>query len=469
MEQRQLRSGYTTGTCASAAAKAAAVFLLEKRMPGTVAVHMPEGKVSFWEPEPEEGTEQAAAVLSGNGDILKNAGYWLVYKDSGDDPDVTNGTRICAGVFPVGEAEFQKLVRSGPGYYLEDFPGLYLNGGTGIGMVTKPGLSCPVGHYAINPVPRRMILSAVDEVRRGVGYAGFLEIRLMIPEGVLLAEKTFNPNLGIVGGISVLGTTGIVEPMSEQALVETVRLDIRMRAAVGEKTLLMTPGNYGEAFLQERLGVSLGQAVKCSNFIADSVEIAAEEGFSRILLVGHIGKLVKVTGGVRNTHSRYGDRRMELMERLAADAWGMLGTAGLEAGGKPELTEPEGRGRPELAESETEGASELAELEVGGVPELAEPDAVGVSGAVEREARERMELLGQVRNANTTEEALELLERYGMAARVMELAACRVKEQLELWGNGRLQAEAIVFASSPAVIGKTEHAEDLFYMWKEQR
>lgn len=414
MEQRQLRSGYTTGTCASAAAKAAAVFLLEKRLPGTVTVHMPEGKISFWEPEPAKAfcqTEKMAAEkirqtaeeeTEKSSKEAENSGYWQVYKDAGDDPDVTNGTRVCAGVFPVEEDEFQKLVEQGTGYYLEEFPRLYLDGGIGVGMVTKPGLSCPVGHYAVNPVPRRMILNAVDEVCKETGDKKFLLVRIAIPDGEMLAEKTFNPNLGIVGGISILGTTGIVEPMSEQALVETIRLDIRMRALDGERTLLMTPGNYGETFLQEKLGIPLGQAVKCSNFIGASIKIAAEENFLRLLFVGHIGKLVKVTGGAVNTHSRYGDRRMELMEKLARE----------------------------------EGAKEP--------------------------------LLTKVRGANTTEEALELLGEQGLAAQVMNLAARRVRKQLEMWGGGKLRAEVIVFSSSPAWIGKTEQAEKYLHLWKKQ-
>lgn len=393
MEQGQLRSGYTTGTCASAAAKAAAVFLLEKRLPGRVAVHMPEGKVSYWEPEMAEADPGLAAA--------GGSGYWQVYKDSGDDPDVTNGTRIQAGVFPVEEKDFKRLLKQGKGYYLEEFPWLYLNGGTGIGLVTKRGLSCPMGHYAVNPVPRKMILGAVEEVRREAGYLGYLEVRIAIPDGILLAKKTFNPKLGIVGGISVLGTTGIVEPMSEQALTETIHLEIRVRAAAGERTLLMTPGNYGEAFLQERFGIGLGQAVKCSNFVRDSVKSAAGEGFRRLLFVGHIGKLIKVTGGVGNTHSRYGDRRMELLGRLA-----------------------------------------------------------------EKAGAERA-LLEKVRAANTTEEALELLAAPGLAAQVMALAACRVKEQVEQWGNGTIQAEVIVFSLSPALTGITEQAEEYLELWKE--
>lgn len=415
MEQRQLRSGYTTGTCASAAAKAAAVFLLEKRQPGTVMVHMPEEKVSFWEPEQGDN------------------GYWQVYKDAGDDPDVTNGTRICAGVFPVEEGEFRKLREHGTGYYLEAFPKLYLNGGPGIGMVTRPGLSCPVGHYAINPVPRRMILQAVDEVCRAADFQGFLEVRIAVPDGEGLAEKTFNPNLGIMGGISVLGTTGVVEPMSEQALVETIRLDIRMRVAAGERTLLMTPGNYGEAFLQEKLGIPLGQAVKCSNFVGDSVKIAAEEGFLRLLLVGHIGKLIKVTGGVSNTHSRYGDRRMELMGLLAEEA------------GAGELLLKKVR-----AANTTEEALEL----------LAEQEPAGQKPAEQELAEQEF-----ARQESAGQEPVG----QGLVAQVMELAACRGKTQLELWGEGSLKAEVIVFSSSPALIGKTEQAETFLQLWKGQR
>ena len=306
METKHLRSGFTTGTCASAAAKAAAVFLLTGNQAETVTLTLPSGTEGSWSPVPCEEMEYE--------------GFFKVRKDAGDDPDVTNGTWVCAGVFPITRGRLEFLKEQGKGYWLERYPDLYINGGTGIGLATKPGLSCPPGHYAINPVPRMAILDEVWQVCRQAAYEGCLEVRVSIPEGECLSKKTFNPRLGIEGGISVLGTSGIVKPMSEEALLETIRLDIHMKAAAGEKILLLAPGNYGETFLKESMDVPLGAAVLCSNFVGNTVDVLVEEKISKILFVGHIGKLIKVSAGVKNTHSRYGDGRMQQMAELTRQA-----------------------------------------------------------------------------------------------------------------------------------------------------
>ncbi len=399
---RQLKSGYTTGTCASAAAMAAAVFALGGS-PGKVRVRLANGTRADF--APECGVCPADA---GEG------GLWCrVKKDAGDDPDVTDGVWVYAGVFPVSKEDFGRLCRDGAGYVMGEYPRLYLNGGPGIGIAEKEGLSCPVGHYAINPVPRRMILEAVSQVCREMAWGNYMEIRIAVPEGAKLAEKTFNPRLGIRGGISVLGTTGLVEPMSEHALVETVRLDIRMKKMAGERVLLLTPGNYGEAFLEEMLGVPLGKAVKCSNFIRDSVAMAGEAGFTRLLLAGHIGKMAKVAGGVGNTHSRYGDGRMEMMRLLTEEA-----------------------GRSLCAKDKTRGPC--------GKGKLAE----------------------KMGNANTTEEAVGWLKERGMAEPVLSLAARKVKEQVESWAAGSLEAEVAVFSSVHRVMGATGRLQDFLLLWK---
>lgn len=304
MSKSLLRSGFTTGTCAAAAAKAAAVFLLTGRSTEQVTIHTPQGILA------ELAVER---VLGG-----EFKGYCRVRKDAGDDPDVTHGSWIYGAVSVITSERWQKLLQSGQGYMADDYPGLYLTGGPGIGIVTKPGLSCPIGRYAINPVPRKMIMAAVAEACEQ-DREEYLEIRIAIPEGIHLAEKTFNPRLGIAGGISILGTSGIVEPMSEHALLETIRLDIRMKVLEGDGEVILTPGNYGETFLWETMGIPLGEAVKCSNFIADALGFLDAEGARKVLLVGHIGKLIKVTGGARNTHSRYGDRRMELLAAIVGE------------------------------------------------------------------------------------------------------------------------------------------------------
>ncbi len=303
--EKRLRNGYTTGTCAAAAAKAAAAFFAQATRQKTF---------TYSELTLPGGGSFRIPVIP----FLKEGEPFCfgVQKDSGDDPDVTNQTLILASVKPVSRKILEMLKSTGSGYFLEEFPDLYLNGGLGIGMVTKPGLSCPVGHYAINPVPRSMILGAVDEVMRQTPYEECLLIEISIPDGERLASQTFNPKLGIQGGISVLGTTGIVKPMSEEALLETIRLEIHMKAVNGAKVLLMAPGNYGEEFLKKTLGVPVGNAVLCSNFAKAAVLMAQKEGFQSVLFVGHIGKLIKVSAGRENTHSKYGDGRMEQMAQL---------------------------------------------------------------------------------------------------------------------------------------------------------
>ena len=188
-----------------------------------------------------------------------------------------------------------------------------VDGGKGVGRVTKPGLDQPVGNAAINSVPRRMIKENVEEVMRLFDCHSGLSVLISIPQGAELAKKTFNPRLGIVGGISVLGTTGIVEPMSEKALVDTIRTELSQRRAMGFENVLLTPGNYGAEFIKTELRLDPETAVQTSNFIGDSLDICRELGFKRVLLIGHIGKLVKLASNMLNTHSKYGDCRMEII------------------------------------------------------------------------------------------------------------------------------------------------------------
>ena len=227
-----------------------------------------------------------------------------VVKDGGDDPDVTSGSKICATVTADNGGDGEKEL-------------LQIDGGKGVGRVTRPGLDQPVGNAAINHVPREMITREVQEVCRICDFHGTLHILISVPDGERLASKTFNPRLGIVNGISILGTTGIVEPMSEKALVDTIRVELRQRRQSGAEYALLTPGNYGSDFIRESLGVDNAVCVQTSNFIGDSLDICRQLGFRGALLIGHIGKLVKIGGGMMNTHSKYGDCRMEI---LAAQA-----------------------------------------------------------------------------------------------------------------------------------------------------
>ena len=195
-----------------------------------------------------------------------------------------------------------------------------IDGGKGVGRVTKPGLDQPVGNAAINHVPREMIEKEVQEVCALADFSGELHITISVPDGERLAEQTFNPRLGIVGGISILGTSGIVEPMSSQALLDTIKVELNQKKAEGYGIAAVSPGNYGLDYMKKTYGYDLDRSVKCSNFIGDTIDMAITTGFEKMLLTGHIGKLVKVAGGIMNTHSREGDGRMDTLVSCALTA-----------------------------------------------------------------------------------------------------------------------------------------------------
>lgn len=291
---QKLRYGYTTGSCAAAAAKAAAYMLLSGEKLAYVDLMTPKQIPLHLEVLDAVRTESRVRCA--------------ICKDGGDDPDVTSGIRICAEVSRMDEGAESGVPADGR---------IRIEGGKGVGRVTKPGLEQPVGAAAINRVPRQMIRENVEEVCRQFGYEGGLMVVISIPEGEALASKTFNPRLGIVGGISVLGTSGIVEPMSEQALIDTIRVEIRQKLANGRDCLLIVPGNYGIDFLEQH-GINKEDAVKCSNFVGEALDAAVEYGAKGVLLVGHIGKFIKLAGGIMNTHSHNADARMELLTVHAA-------------------------------------------------------------------------------------------------------------------------------------------------------
>lgn len=293
-----LRKGITTGTCAAAAAYGAVKLLLMGEELKSVAVTTPSGETVEVDIKSYDGTET---------DKGEEAGFYVV-KDSGDDPDVTNGAKICVTVIKVDITYEPDNI-----FTDETYPGIFLAGGAGVGVVTKEGLEQPVGYPAINKVPRRMIFEAADSVRNEAGYEGGLLLTVLVEGGEELADKTFNPQLGIEGGISILGTSGILEPMSDKAIVDTIEVQIRQQAAMGSRSLLVTPGLYGQNYVKNELGLSLDGAVKCSNFIGETIDIAASYDFEEMLLVGNLGKLVKLAAGIMNTHSRVADGRMEVM------------------------------------------------------------------------------------------------------------------------------------------------------------
>ncbi len=282
---KQLRCGYTTGTCAAGAARCAAEALLTGKFPALVRVNTPAGIVVDLEPE--------ACILTASSAACG------VRKDAGDDVDATDGALIVAAVTRIPK-------------------GIEIDGGQGVGRVTHPGLDQPVGAAAINSVPRAMIAAELQAVLEARSLNCGLRAVISVPEGEKLASKTMNARLGIVGGISILGTSGIVRPMSRQALVDTTRAEIRMLAASGKRDLLLVPGNFGTDFSRDVLGLDITQAAECSNYIGEALDCCSELNFRSVLLVGHIGKLCKLAAGIFDTHSRTADGRREVFVTHAA-------------------------------------------------------------------------------------------------------------------------------------------------------
>lgn len=331
-QQKKLRRGFTTGTCAAAAAKGAAYELLTGLKIKEVTVRLPSGerpKLPVYPaaclPESDEegkSVRTRSAEMTGN-DIEqdeKGAACYCI-KDAGDDPDVTNQAKIYVEVKRIAKERIPS------GSFLDpEYPGLVLTGGEGVGTVTKPGLEQEVGQPAINKVPRKMIFESVQEVLdqesdedgKGVNTEKLILITVSVGKGEEIAQKTFNPKLGIRSGISILGTTGIVEPMSEAALVATIEVEIRQTIREGQKHILFVPGNYGEKYVRNELKLSDVHTIQCSNYVGDAIDLAVSYQAESILFVGNFGKLEKLAAGIMNTHSRYADGRWEIMAAHAA-------------------------------------------------------------------------------------------------------------------------------------------------------
>lgn len=376
---KRLRRGFTTGSCAAAAATAAAQMLMTGEIVEMVQIKTPGGPLYNAQILDAEILEKA-----GPSGRTRTSCRCAVLKDGGDDPDITTGTRIVA-----------EVSRS-------DEPGITIDGGAGIGRVTKPGLDQPVGQAAINRVPRQMIAENVGKILREWqnlrNAPQGLHVVISAPDGETIAEKTFNPKLGIVGGISILGTTGIVEPMSDRAIVETIRAQMRVQKAQGRRYVIAAPGNYGLAFLQEQHNLEESNAVQISNFVGEAVEMAADLGFEGFLLAGHIGKLVKVAGGAPNTHSKYGDRRMETLWEMAA------------------VFCPE---------------------------------------------EDRESLRKEILECVMTDAALEVLDSHGLKEKTAQEMARRICANLVQWSGGRLRAETIVFSHQNRELVRSQGAEEM--------
>lgn len=296
--KKELRKGFTTGSCGAAAAKAALYMLLTGSVKDEIEIITPGGAVFRTEVKDifREGNRVRCAVV----------------KDGGDDPDVTTGLHVTAEVLAEERADGALEIQ--------------IEGGPGVGRVTLPGLDQPVGNAAINRVPRQMIEKELSEVAELLDFRGRIRVILSVPGGEAAAERTFNPRLGIEGGISILGTTGIVEPMSTRAILDTIRVELNQRKALGDRIAAVSPGNYGLNFMKETYGYDLNRSVKCSNYVGDTVDMVREMDFRGMLLTGHIGKLIKVSGGIMNTHSKEGDARMELLAAGVIRAGGSMDT-----------------------------------------------------------------------------------------------------------------------------------------------
>lgn len=277
IEGKKYRRGYTTGSCSAAAAKAAATMLLLGQT------------IDYIEIDTPKGVNLNLEVLEAK--LEADYAECAIRKDGGDDIDATHGMLIFA------RARWQEA------------PGIKLLGGKGIGVVTEKGLSIPIGEPAINPVPRKMIFHEVGKV---VGERG-IEITIFAPEGEEIAKKTFNPRLGIVGGISIVGTTGIVEPMSDEGWKRSMSIELEMKKAQGIDSILLVPGNQGERFALNTLGVDSKYIVQMSNFIGYMLMECTRLGYKKVVLAGPLGKFIKLAAGIFHTHNRVADGRSEIL------------------------------------------------------------------------------------------------------------------------------------------------------------
>jgi cobalt-precorrin-5B (C1)-methyltransferase len=284
MELKELGKGYTTGTCAQAAAKASGLMLLTQRQIDFVEVDIPSGKTLTLEIlDPKINTDRASCAIE---------------KDSGDDPDATDGIKIRA------EVRFSQE------------KGIIITGSEGVGMVTKPGLAVKVGEYAINPVPRKMIRREIEKLladTQAISQGRGLEVIISVPRGREIARQTFNSRVGVVDGISILGTTGIVEPKSLEAYKASLALQLDVLKAAGYPRTVLVLGYVGEKFCKEVLGFKEDVIIKIGDHVGFMLDECAKKDIKDILLVGHIAKLAKVAAGQFNTHCQFGDARIKTL------------------------------------------------------------------------------------------------------------------------------------------------------------
>ena len=373
--QRLLRCGYTTGTCAALGAAGAARLLLTGHAPESVGLRTPKGIVVEVAPLWCRSTDTGAACA--------------IRKDGGDDVDVTTGLPVVASVVLEPDA-----------------PGVRILGGEGVGRVTKPGLDQPVGEAAINHVPRQMIAEALEREAENAAYTGGFAVTISVEGGAETAKRTFNPHIGVEGGLSILGTSGIVEPMSQQAILDTIQLEmnqaaLRAKNAPGPRRLVLAPGNYGLDYLASALPqFERFPVVKTSNFIGDTLDMAATAKFEEVLLVGHVGKLCKLAAGVMNTHSHTADGRAEVFCAHAA-----------------------------------------------------------LCGAAH-------EVCAALMDAATTDACLDILDGAQLRAPVLESILAAIQMHLDRRAGGAFQVGAVLFSNQHGPLGETKTAKELMQEWQ---
>lgn len=293
---KKLRYGYTTGSTATGASLGALLNLLGKKIDGVTIRALNGWDIPLVLHNQEKQIDCASAS---------------VIKDAGDDPDITNGIYIYSKV-SIGTPVDNRR------YFINNKKNIYLVGGTGVGTVTKKGLQVEVGYSAINPGPQKMIFETLEKI---LPENTVVTVEIYIPEGEEKSKKTFNPKLGILGGISVLGSTGIVKPMSEEAWIDSIKTELSIyKEEKGTDKVLFTFGNYGKKFIKEERGCLDDEIVVISNFVGTLVDEAYRLGFKKIVLCGHIGKFVKLAGGVFHTHSKIADARLEILTACAVVA-----------------------------------------------------------------------------------------------------------------------------------------------------
>lgn len=408
IDGKKYRRGYTTGSCATAAAKAAVYMLLSKEKIETVNIDTPKGIYL-----------SVPLVFS---EIKKDYAMCAVEKDGGDDIDATNGIKIFAKASFVYENEIDKSeydIKNLKDIKKEVFSfgeeNFFVFAGEGIGIITKKGLSVNPGRPAINPVPQKMIKKEVESIINvykdfnklyieenslDLNRKKVIKITIFIPEGEEVSKKTFNPRLGIIGGISVIGTSGIVEPMSDDGWKKSLSIELNMKKELGMDSIILVPGNHGESFIDEKIGKN-NFTVRTSNFIGYMLMEAKRMGFKKILLAGHIGKFIKLSAGIFNTHSKVADARSEIL---------------------------------------------IANLALLGAD---------------------LDLIKKIDECLTTEEAVDIIDENGFN-KVYDIICEKCRKRAQMHVNEEIEIGVYIFKMDKTLLGKSENADDMLSSFKEK-